>query len=71
METQHPSQPARADAETAQLRDLLQIAGDTQPAHWGNTNYGALAGGGIACLLLCLGLAALCYGIAAIIAAAR
>ena len=62
-------------AKREQTETMLAPAETFAPAatdtHWGNTDYGRIAGAGMAFMLLCFGLALLCGGVALILAALR
>jgi predicted phage tail protein len=58
-------------AKREQEDAVLAPAVSDRDAHWGNTDYGRIAGAGMAFMLLCFGLALLCGGVALILAALR
>jgi predicted phage tail protein len=65
---------ALLNAAIAAKREQERMAATPIPVHaphWGSTDYGRIAGAGMAFMLLCFGLALLCGGVALILAALR
>jgi hypothetical protein len=61
----------QAESVLTSQESVLAPAAAEHDAHWGNTDYGRIAGAGMAFMLLCFGLALLCGGVALILAALR